>query len=287
MEERYLSIPFRIYSNPEFITTSEIPKSIKVAIRGNRDDIYTILNDDLSAYADFRDIDEAGNHERAIKVDKTGNALYMNPLEIYVKPAKLNILVEHKKLKRVALEPVVRGTLPDGFEISGYLLSPSEVTVEGPESVLEKISSIKTLPVDIDGHSDDFSVSVGVDNKNQLVKVINSDIKISVNIARIMVVKNLAHVPVTIINCPDNFTAVSNVITGSIKIETDTKKSESIKPSDVKLIVDLSKIKEPGVYNLPIKPEVPDNLSIVSFTPDTVEVTITAMEISPQPEAAP
>jgi len=287
MEERYLSIPFRVYSNSEFIATSEIPKSIKVSIRGDRDDIYTILNDDLNAYADFRDINEAGNHERAIRVDKTGNALYMNPLEIYVKPAKLNVLFDHKKQKKIALEPVVKGVPPDGFELSSYLLSTDEVIVEGPESIMERLNSIKTLPVSIDGHSDNFSVAVDVDNKNPLLKVVSSDIKMSVNIARIMVVKNLTYVPVSIVNCPADLMAISNVMTGTIKVETDSRVAESIKSSDAMLTIDLSKIKEPGVYKLPLRPEVPKNVSMISFTPDTAEITITVIEVTPLPGVAP
>lgn len=294
LDKREIIVSLKVSSNSEFITTEDIPKVVNIEIRGDKAEIDKILSSHLSAYADFSDISESGTYERPIKIERKDSALIYSP-EYHVKPNKIKITYEYKKKRKVPLEAVVKGKAAEGFELAGAVVTPGEVTIEGPESIVDKIDKLNTTTVYLEKPSESFSVVAQVENKVPFVQVSNEDVKVSVNIARIVIAKNLTHVPVNIINCPAEFTAVSNVVTGTIKVEVETRKSDSVKATDMKLNVDLSNVKEPGVYMLPLKPVIPKNVTMISFSPDTVEVTVSAMEISPsapaptapQPEAAP
>ena len=158
-------------------------------------------------------------------------------------------------------------------------------TVEGPESVLASISSFKTTSVDLDGHSDNFSVQVGVENSNKFVHVLNPEVNLSLSIAKIMVVRTVQNVAILLANCPDDLTAVPNVQAGSIKLEVNSQRADTISASSMKLVAELGNIKEPGSYILPLKPAVPRGMNPVGFSPDTVQITVTSKNITPVQEA--
>ena len=285
IEDRTMNIPFKLYTNSEYLTIQDIPRTIKVSLRGNKDDIYSILSSDLTAFADFTGVSDNGIYSRPIKIERSGSALYITPLEIYTTPNQISFNFERKTIKRIPLEPVIRGTPAEGYEISGTLLSPNFVTVEGPESVLDSISSFKTTSVDLDGHSDNFSVQVGVENSNKFVHVLNTDVRLSLSIAKIMVVRTVQNVTILLARCADNLTAVPNVQAGSIKLEVNSKRADTIQASSMKLVAELDNIKEPGTYILPLKPAVPKGMNMVGFSPDTVEITVTSKNITPSQEA--
>ena len=266
------------------MTIQDIPRTIKVSLRGNKDDIYSILNSDLTAYADFSDVTENGVYSKPVKVERTGSALYITPLEVQTTPSQISFKFERKTIKRIPLEPVVKGTPAEGYELSGTLLSPNFVTVEGPESVLDSITSFKTTSVDLDGHSDNFSVQVGVENRNKFARILNSDIRLSLSIAKIMVVRTVQNVTILLARCPENLTAVPNVQAGSIKLEVNSQRADTIQASSMKLVAEMDNIKEPGTYILPLKPAVPKGMNMVGFSPDTVEITVTTKNITPQAE---
>lgn len=291
IEERTMNVPFRLYTNSEFLTVQDIPRTIKVRLRGNKDDIYSILSNDLTASADFSNVAEKGNYNRPIKIERSGSALYITPLEIHSTPNQISLAFERKTIKRIPLEPVVKGTPAEGFELSGTLLSPNFVTVEGPESILDSIESFNTTSVDLDGHSDNFSVQVGVENSSKFVRVLNADVRLSLSIAKIMVVRTVQNVTILLAHCPDDLTAVPNVQAGSIKLEVNSQRADTISASSMKLVAELGNLKEPGTYILPLKPAIPKGMNMVGFSPDTVEVTVTSKNITqeapaPAPEAA-
>lgn len=287
IEDRTMNIPFKLYTNSEYLIVQDLPRTIKVSLRGNKDDIYSILSTDLTAFADFTNVAENGSYSRPIKIERSGSALYITPLEIHTTPNQINLAFERKTIKRIPLEPVVRGTPAEGYEISGTFLSPNFVTVEGPESVLDTISSFKTTAVDLDGHSDNFSVQVGVENNNKFVQVLNTDVRLSLSIAKIMVVRTVQNVTILLADCADNLTAVPNVQAGSIKLEVNSRRADTVQASSMKLVAELGSIKEPGTYILPLKPAIPKGMNMVGFSPETVEVTVTSKNITQESQETP
>jgi hypothetical protein len=128
-------------------------------------------------------------------------------------------------------------------------------------------------------------VQVGVENSNKFVHILNTDVRLSLSIAKIMVVRTVQNVTVLLARCADHLTAVPNVQAGSIKLEVNSKRADTISASSMKLVAELDNITEPGTYILPLKPAVPKGMNMVGFSPETVEVTFTAKNITPPQEA--
>ena len=53
LEERFFSVPLNVIVNESYAVASEVPKSVKVTLRGSEENIFLILEDDIEVYADF------------------------------------------------------------------------------------------------------------------------------------------------------------------------------------------------------------------------------------------
>lgn len=284
IEERYLRVPFKVLSPDGFVTVDNIPKNIKISLKGNMDDIYSIISDDINVYADFRDVTEEGSYERAVKVERQGNALYMSPLEINVEPLKISVFYEEKKVKRLALEPVIIGVPADGYELANSFLTPGTVSAVGPENSLQKIKSLKTKPISINDKAENFTTIVEIENPDPFVEIQDQNIMLSVRIARIRTAKTFSAVNIELQGCGENLTAASVISQGIVKIETGRGDADGIKAGDLKLTADISGINEPGTYRIPLKAVTAKNVDIIDFSPDSVSVTIEAAEAVPAEE---
>jgi len=65
-----------------------------------------------------------------------------------VLPRKINIKLEKKARKTVPLKPRFVGNLPEGLSISRSEMSPKEIEIWGPQSLVKNIKEISTAPID-------------------------------------------------------------------------------------------------------------------------------------------
>ncbi len=274
VEERYLRVPFGILTPGGFVTVDDIPKNVRISLKGNRNDIYSIISDDIIAYADFRDVTEEGSYERSIRIERTGNALYMSPLEISVEPLTVSAFFEKKSMRRVGITPVFQGMPAEGYEIAGSFLLPGTVSVEGPENIIKRIDMLKIKPVSIDGKSENFTVPVEIESPGDHVELNAGTVMLSVKIARIRIAKTFSSVAIELRGCAEGLSAVSSAASGSIKVETGSNESEWLSAGSMKLVADLSTVAGPGTYTVPLRPAVAENVDVISFSPETVEITV-------------
>ena len=122
------------------------------------DSIFLVLEEDIKAYVDLRDHASEGIFKAPVIVQKTGTALGIDPLEIKVEPMEITVSLERKLTRNLEIIPTIEGNPAQGYEMTQTFLLPSSVTVEGPRSYVQDLTSIRTQPINISGKKSDFSV---------------------------------------------------------------------------------------------------------------------------------
>src|SRR6056297_2212650 len=84
LEERFLSIPLEIRTAEQFIPAENYPRTVRVTLRGQSEDINLVLEDDINVYADFSEYEEEGRYTVPIRVFKGGSLSHIEPLELQV-----------------------------------------------------------------------------------------------------------------------------------------------------------------------------------------------------------
>jgi YbbR domain-containing protein len=194
-----------------------------------------------------------------------------------VEPQTVNVVVPVKKTKKVAIKVETTGNVAYGGILKSVEAIPSTIEIAGDEKVLESINEIKTEVIDLTDISEDKTMEV----KLVLDKVTTVSGKDSVNVKLAiekLEQKNIS-VDINFINLAEGlkfqseYKKVSFVVSGA---ETVIKK---LKAEDIKCTVDLKDLLVEAEYpSLQVRVTAPENVTIQSYSPETVKVTIEKIE---------
>ena len=169
LEQRTLTIPLSVAVNEAFVPSSAYPRTVKVTLRGERDIIYGIREDDLVATLDLAGYSAEGVYRVPVRIERRGAALNADPLEVRADPSEIALGLEKKVKKTVPVTPAFKGFLERGYEITSFELSPSDITISGPSGAVARTTEISTDTIELTGKNSDFSAVVGLVVKNSLV----------------------------------------------------------------------------------------------------------------------
>jgi YbbR domain-containing protein len=153
LEQRTINIPLTVSINDVLAPSSQYPSMVKVILRGERDMIYSIREDKISASLDLSEYKNEGVYRVPIRLQKRGNALVADPLEIHPEPSDIAIGLEKRIAKSVPVTPSFKGFLESGFELANFDILPPEVTISGPAGLVSRASEISTDTIELSGKS--------------------------------------------------------------------------------------------------------------------------------------
>lgn len=209
---------------------------------------------------------------------------------IRVEPQSVQVSVEFEVRAR-SVPVIVQCACPTeagGLEIRDLLTAiaiPSTVRIEGPEPLLDGVSAVRTLPINIDAlevsgflpngaELDDSDLPEGVTLERQSIDVY-VEIEQSID--------TYSGLEITAINAPDNaeVSISPNAVTFEIQGPADVLASLEESPPTV--IVDLTGL-EPGTHLLTPKVLLPQDVRVVNLQPDQVQITIEDIPPTPTPQ---
>jgi hypothetical protein len=171
LETRFFSVPLSLETGADLVPVSAPPRLVRISLRGDANSINPILEDDIEAYIDLSKYTAEGWYRPPVQIRKKGTALEAQPLEISVDPMEISIQLDKKIRKTVPLKADMQGTIEAGFELVSYSLSPSQVIIEGPKSVLDAVSGLSTDAVDLEGRNESFTVTAHILNPKSLIVI--------------------------------------------------------------------------------------------------------------------
>ena len=169
LESRFFSVPLRIESSGMLVPASPYARIVRVSLRGEPNSIYPILEEDIEAYVDLNRYANEGLYRIPVQIRKKGSALGVEPLETSVDPIEINVKLESKLSRNINVAPVFRGTVADGYELTGQLITPTTVIADGPRSAMETLYEFNTGVIDLEGRYENFSVMVNIINDEPLI----------------------------------------------------------------------------------------------------------------------
>ena len=155
---------------PGLEITGEVGHTVSVRLRGPRDVVRGLMPNQIAVIADLSG-KEPG--DRIVQLTPADVSKPPSIEVLRVDPATIRLNIEPSARKSVRVDPEILGKVPDDYAVAEMDIYPSSVQIEGPKSQVEKIDSVRTESVDLDGRTSDFSVSVSVDHANHAVRIAN------------------------------------------------------------------------------------------------------------------
>jgi len=144
-------------NNDKYVEVLDDSDTIKVTVRAARSVLAEISEKDIVAVADAEKMTE-GNY---IPIELNCNKGYIDKEDIKPDKDYVHVSVENIKRRQLPIYVAVDGEVGEGYLLG--LTSPSQnaVMLSGPESLVNKVSSV-SVDVDVEGATSDVNISLPI-----------------------------------------------------------------------------------------------------------------------------
>ncbi len=208
-----------------------------------------------------------------------GNDKAIDTSRLKMSVDSVNVNVEMLKTKEVPVRAGTSGTPADGYRVVGDVVcAPETVTIAAKENVLAGISEVR-IPdevIDVTDLNKSFESLIDISEYLDEGVTLIGDVEIlaSVNIEKLES-KDIYYpvTSITIENLADNYKSIyTNFDPLKLQIWGTEEKIQELQNTDVTVTVDLSSIKDPGNYTIPVAIQLPEGYSV--FEEYTVEIHV-------------
>ena len=274
-KERHLSIRLTVKNVPQgYLIVSEIPKYIKITIKGKEEYLSEVDPSDFKAYIDLGDFPHLPP-EIPVEVEKLNV-----PRNIVIKDVNpSNVMVRIEKLveKVVKVQPVIVGKPRRGYFVEDIEINPSMVKIRGPSSEIRTIDEIYTQEIDINniGLTESFDVPLILKHFKNIEIIGNNYVNILIRIVEKYELLQINDIGLKFLNLKQEFNITPNEVLVSVKIKLSNQLSDIVSKDDILAYVDCESVKEIGKITLPIQIKVlRKGIEIVEYNPKEVEVMV-------------
>lgn len=128
LEQRDLSVDLMV---------ADKPSTVKVRVQGRQSVLDNLTSRDYQAFVSLADA-QVGNNMVSVEVNLPRGIEVVN-----VNPSQVPIMIDQIQQIQMPVRPVMAGMMaPTGFSVLDPTLSPTEVLIAGPKSVLDRIADV-------------------------------------------------------------------------------------------------------------------------------------------------
>ncbi|MFW5995142.1 MAG: YbbR-like domain-containing protein [Spirochaetia bacterium] len=273
LDEAEFTVPLQVNISNELAIAESYPESVHVRVRGSEEAIEEVSGDDFEARADATRHTSPGRYQVGVSVRRTSKDASMQSLDIRVEPMAISLALDPRISAEVQVEPNLRGRPASGYELLRSSVAPAEVVIEGPERYIEGRSSVSTEEIDIAGRDESFTTRVPLEAPNELLDFRGGrTVEFRGIIEERIVTETVDGITIDVINLSEQFTLSFTTREGEAVLRGPFSAMESVTREGVSMSVNASEIDEPGVYELPVVVQAPEDVSLVEFEPPEISV---------------
>lgn len=211
-------------------------------------------------------------------VDSAGNIVKSKYLNLRQESTMVTIPIH--PLKSISVRANIIGAPADGFIVDDVIIDPSQVTINGYASIVNRLNSLLTDPIDINDADEDVHATVNLVKEDGVYMEPGqpSQVNVVVHISETTIEREILISEVELQNIPEGFTAtIEEMLSIAVRINgpftiVQPLLAQSLTPyMDLSLVDTEAETFEPGVFELPL----------VISTPDGVEITNGANQMIP------
>jgi len=206
-------------------------------------------------------------------------------------PATVRVSAGVELTKEVEIEPILSGSLLEGYALSKVVLEPDTILIQGDPDRISLMESIATMPIDIDllSQTTEREVALNFSNGIQLANGDRVVARIEIEPLEETTIE-IQSERVEFYQVGQGLRAFTNPHTITVSVQAPQSVIASLDQRDLRLYVNMEEF-EPGVYKVPIQGVILVEGEIVNLAPNEMEVVVIeeATEVVPEetPEEVP
>jgi len=147
-------VPLEVRARTGLTVLQTSANTVNVVVRGTREDVRQVSRQDLSAVVDLSHDDRVGpitvkltpksiRHSRRVQVSE-------------IDPPEVTVNVDQMIERALPVHPQFAGELPANLSVERVVTEPSTIQEQGPKTLLNGMTGISTLPIDVSGRRTSF-----------------------------------------------------------------------------------------------------------------------------------
>ncbi len=180
--EIIMNAPIVFTDIPSKLEIIDYPKTVSVSIEGQERLLKNLRQSDISAVVN---LSEAKAGRSFFSLSKDNIKLPKTLMVTGINPETISLKIEAQLKKSVTVKPYVVGLPEKGFAIIEIKVVPEKIIVEGPKSVVAKIYTIKTEPIDINGINSNLKYKANLDLSNDNIRKDINKVEVNISVKKI------------------------------------------------------------------------------------------------------
>lgn len=213
---------------------------------------------------------------KLIAYDRNGKQM-----EVSMNPQVVDVEVPiTQPFKKMPLRIKTTGTLAAGFSVASFTPSAEQITVYGPQELLNKLEFYEGPPVDLSGLKESKTFTLDIPLVNKVTTLDPAKVEVRVEIVP-STTRSFDQVPLTIVGQNDVYdTKITAPVGGNVALTLEGAPAvlEKLKLQDVQAIVDVSNL-PPGKHDVPV------SVNVSPFVRKSGPELKASVEISAKPGA--
>lgn len=261
-------IPLEVQTPNELVISTDLPEKVTFRLSGPKAFLRAILD----------------RREDPIRVNLTGAKagvvtyrffadnirLPIGVKVLAVTPPSLVVRLEPVKRKEVPVRLDLQGTPPEGYQITRTEVKPATIKIRGPESTIDAVSEVTTLPIDLNDARQTIDLQATLDLARQGLQVEGSLPQVRVEVTAIQANFKIRNVELRVLSKHRSKVDESNI---TVYVRVDPTEIGNLDRKKVYAEVDLQD-KNKGRYTERVKVTLPPNVGLVRVIPERVKVTL-------------
>ncbi len=275
LEERFFTVPLEIRIDENYTSVNSSVDNVRIRLRGSEEDVYSVLEEDISAYIDLSEKTKEGEFQTPVLIDKKGSVRNIKKLEINVDPIYARTHIERKLTRSIVVQPKLVEYPLTGYDLVEYFIIPTSVTISGPRSQIEDLQFIPTEDIDLTGRFEDFRIQSRLVHFSEDISFLGGDIiEFSGIITEKIVDRTISEINIVGVDLAENLMINRILPRASIKLQGTQQRIEKLRVQNFQFIIDCSGIIEPGHYSLPVEVDSTEGLTVLKYDPSFVEFDV-------------
>jgi YbbR domain-containing protein len=268
--ETTLQMALELTNLPKHLmVTNEIPSQLEVRVQGPQSVIRELTTDKLHKQIDLSGA-KPGTHTELL----TPNSLNFprGVVVTRIRPSALSIDLDQALIRRMEVQPVIKGSPAPGFEVSEVIVTPKEALVRGPKRDINQLKFINTIPIDINKLSSSVTRDVELDFQNLPLTYLDSQPLVAkITIRPKLQTKTFNNIVVVPYGATGPLRLDPSKV--SITVRGPVTNLEVLRAEDITARINLKNLKA-GLYEAKVAVSLTDGFEVLKVSPETLSVRI-------------
>lgn len=155
VKEAVYEIPLETKNLSGDLMVADKPSTVTVRVQGRQSVLANVTSRDYQAYVNLSDAHIGSNLEPVEVIAPRGVEV------IHTSPSQVNIVIDQIMQVQLPVRPNLTGEVATGFAVLEPSISPTEVLVDGPKSILDRIADV-VVDVSLKGQRESYQERVPV-----------------------------------------------------------------------------------------------------------------------------